>query len=247
MPANRCTPLAPAFRFAGFTFPRYVADLPASAYRPGPGWTMPYRLKTLRDVLRARRASPCGGYYHAPTPGQCKGWGFYLPRAGHDDEGASFRLRVTLSETTYSDPEGDTVYRGIVARLPHGRGFLAGWTMGEGMASSLDARTYRDERDAMRAADRDAESTCEEEAAYQARWRAAQDMREEVATSVETIRSLRLAHSALVQSARLSTLPSHCARCRARADAIREEVTARAREIRETRETLARDFADVDA
>jgi len=55
----------------------------------------------------------------------------------------------------YTDPEdaGDTI-RGLVVRLNHGRGFLAGWSMGESMATSVDTlHIYDDDTDAAHAAD----------------------------------------------------------------------------------------------
>lgn len=52
--------------------------------------------------------------------------------------------------------------RGLVFRLPKGRGFLAAWSMGEGMASNLDTSyIWDDEQDAARAADQMAEQAAE--------------------------------------------------------------------------------------
>ena len=45
----------------------------------------------------------------------------------------------------YCDPDGISCLTPIVARLAHGRGFLAGWTMGEGMIASLETRTIHAE------------------------------------------------------------------------------------------------------
>lgn len=52
----------------------------------------------------------------------------------------------------------------IIARLPHGRGYLAGFTMGEGMAASLDGHIWTDIEDAARAAYDEAESAADREA-----------------------------------------------------------------------------------
>lgn len=42
---------------------------------------------------------------------------------------------------------GDTT-QPIIARLPRGRGFLAGWSLGPGMASGLDLIIWDNPRDA---------------------------------------------------------------------------------------------------
>lgn len=68
----------------------------------------------------------------------------------------------------YTDDHGasDTI-RGVVFRLPHARGFLAGWSMGENMISEIDLYIWDDERDAAHAADGMAEHAAERERAYQ--------------------------------------------------------------------------------
>jgi len=53
----------------------------------------------------------------------------------------------------YLDDDGGDTVRGIIFRLPHGRGFLAGTSMGENMITYLDRYLWTDERDAARAAD----------------------------------------------------------------------------------------------
>ena len=52
-------------------------------------------------------------------------------------------------------------------RLPHNRGFLAGWSMGEGMISEIEYTVYDDERDAAWAADSLAENAAEKEREFQ--------------------------------------------------------------------------------
>jgi hypothetical protein len=60
----------------------------------------------------------------------------------------------------------------IIARLPRGRGFLAGWTMGAGMCASLSGFTHQDEREAALAAHEEARCAAElmqeDDEAYQA-------------------------------------------------------------------------------
>lgn len=152
----------PSFTFAGFTWPRYVATLPRG---------------TLRQRLQDRRTGCTGDYYHAPSPNNREGRGFYLTareacglRYTYADEvsGSGIRHSGWFTDDTCSD-----TIRGIVLRLPRGRGFLAGWTMGEGMASSVDySPIFDDEADAARCADSMAESAAENEREYQARMRA---------------------------------------------------------------------------
>lgn len=145
-----------SFTFAGFNFPRNVAILPKGS---------------LQSRLAKRKNRCTGPYYAAPTPNQ-PGAFFYLDsdfmpglRWQWADEVEGARITHT---GWWSDPHGDgDRIRGIVFRLPKGRGFLAGWSMGESMASELSTRIYADEVAAAYAADSDAESTAESEREYQ--------------------------------------------------------------------------------
>ena len=111
-----------------------------------------------------------GGYYHSPTPNTSTGRGFYLDDAGQPstrwqwcDNIDGARIRHT---GWWIDVHCDTKIRGIVVLLPHGR-FLAGWSMGEHMASSIEPDVYDDIIDAARAADSIAEDAAEREREYQ--------------------------------------------------------------------------------
>lgn len=158
--------LAPEFDFAGFTFPRYVARLDS---RP------------IAQRLESRRRVFCGEYFHAPKPitrGAHPGRGFYL------DQLAANGLRFEWCDCVpgsnirhsgwYCNDSGDKI-AGIVARLPRGRGFLAGWSVGEGRASELDGCIYADAIDAARAADGMAERAAENQREYEAEQNAEQD------------------------------------------------------------------------
>ena len=176
----------PSFVFAGFTWPRYLATLDN-----GP----------LRQRIEARRPgrSLCGPYYHAPTPG-AKGRGFYLGRDAlglrwqwaDETEGACIR-----HTGWFTDPDGcgDTI-RGIVLRLPHGRGFLAGWSMGEGMASSVDySPIFDDATDAARCADSMAESAAESEREREELFRAMNSAEFDAESAADTVaRAFALRH-----------------------------------------------------
>lgn len=158
-------PLTPEFTFAGFTFPRYIAALPG-----GP----------LAQRLADAKAPTSSSYYHAPKPirrGAHPGKGFYL--TANDAMGMRWRWADEISGTRirhkgwYSDAWQDQTIRGIVIRLPHGR-FLAGWSMGIGLASSCDGTIYTDEIEAAHAADECARVAAERERDYQEQWDAEQ-------------------------------------------------------------------------
>lgn len=137
------------FDFAGFTFPRNVAWL--------------------------RRDKPIGHrvydvYSHAPKPGS-NGTSFYLDSdfaPGLRWEWADDIDRRISHRGWYTDDDGDSeTIRGFVMHLPKGRGFLAGWSMGNGMASDLEYEIFDTEEEAARRADRNAEIAAEKEREYQ--------------------------------------------------------------------------------
>lgn len=152
--------LTSEFSFAGFSFPRYIVSLSTD--------------RAARRLELRKFAGSASGYYHKPTPNNQEGIGFYL----ESGNGAPFGLRWTWCDEVegvridhtgwFCDDYQDTKVRGIVFRLPHGRGFLAGWSMGEHMASSVDFHVYADEASAACAADSIAERTAENEREYQA-------------------------------------------------------------------------------
>jgi hypothetical protein len=131
------------FTFAGFTWPRAVAMLPEGAL--------------ARRISRMRRPLT-GPYCHAPeprTPGEQAKF-FYL-----DSEfmpGLRWRWCDEVVKSIrhtgwfYNDIHDEKI-RGLVMQLPHGRGYLAGWSMGKGMASLLDLSVYPDAIGAAQAAD----------------------------------------------------------------------------------------------
>ena len=130
------------FNFAGFAWPRYLAD-------------MAIGINAMKKKRETRNI--CVGYYHAPKPTANHGRGFYL-----DDAGQPFSRWVWADEVVDSGIRhtgwfgddfgaGDKV-RGIVARISHGR-YLAGWSLGEGMASGIEPTIYDSAQDAARMAD----------------------------------------------------------------------------------------------
>lgn len=165
---SRLSPLpGPFVSFAGFTWPRYLATLPRG--------TLAERLKD-RNVV-------CGDYYRACLPitgGAHPGGWFYL----ESDFMPGLRWQwadevISLRHTGwYTGGPLDGLIRGIVMHLPHGRGFLAGWSMGEGMASSYDGDIYGDEESAAYAADSMAKSEAEKQRDYEAEDRALMEAEE---------------------------------------------------------------------
>ena len=171
--------LQPEFQFAGFTFPRYIAQL--------------YPKKTPQQRAESR-AMFGGGYYYAPKPivgGAHPGQGFYLAEtAGLRWQWCDEVLPSIRHTGWYSDEFGDgDKIRGLVLRLNHARGFLAGWSMGEGMASEFDGEIHDTAEEAARAANSCAENVAEREREYQAEEsakREAEEEREEAYTTLQT-------------------------------------------------------------
>lgn len=130
----------------------------------------------LRERLESRRyGSP---YIQTSTaPGGERG--FYLEgqRLACARYGSPFDLRLAYVKNRwgdptafYTDPDGAfDPMKAITARLPHSRGFLAGWTLGEGMCATLDTDTIHDTiEEAERAAVSMTEHAAEREAEYRA-------------------------------------------------------------------------------
>ena len=145
-------PHIPRFTFAGFQWPRYVATL------------------TSLNALRAKRESRkhCGDYYHSPKPNAPDGTVFYLDDAGQpftrwrwcDDIDSSIR-----HTGWWTDDDSIDNIRGIVILLPHGR-YMAGWSMGEHMASAIEPGIFDDIDEAARMADEHARCAAEHEREY---------------------------------------------------------------------------------
>lgn len=155
---------APEFSWAGFDFPKFA-------------WTLPRGSKAKR--IQDHKNPVCGPYYCAPKPNDTGGTSFYLDSdfmpglrwQWCDDVTSSIR-HTGWYTSEYGD--GDKI-RGLVLRLPKSRGFLAGWSMGESMASGVEYTIYATEHEAAIAADGIAENVAKTEREYQA----AEDARRE--------------------------------------------------------------------
>ncbi len=163
--------LKPEFSFAGFTFPRYVARIPRGS---------------LRQRLADRRPVRCGEYYHAPKPNANNGRGFYLQSESMPglrwewcDEVSGARISHT---GWFCDEDQSDKIRGIVFRLPNGRGFLAGWSMGKHMSSAVDPEIFETAEEAAYAADSAAETAADSQREHNERFR---DMTDAESTAEE--------------------------------------------------------------
>lgn len=146
-------------------------------------------------------------------------------------------------EGWFTDPDGcgDTI-RGLVLRLPHGRGFLAGTSLGLGMSAGADREIYADEVRAAYAADRMAEREAETEREYQEAWRAGTDAREADGESRETRRELLALMRDMRAAARNLAGEAGAALCaRLRADV--RELVRDVRKARAKRDKLRREWA----
>lgn len=207
------------FNWAGFTFPRPIVELPRG---------------TRRERMQAARENrACGPYYHAPKP--ITG-GAHPGRCGyHSRAGIAGLRRVEYADDIsgagihhtgwFCDQFQDGVIRGIVVRLTHGR-MLAGWSMGEGMASLIDCdEVFMDEIEAARCADGLAESAAKSEREYQERWSAAQELNDAAQEAQEQIRRL--------WSARHN-------------EAVRDLIRACIITARDSREQLRNEYSDIE-
>jgi hypothetical protein len=168
-----------------------------------------------------------------------KGFGGYLSR-GQISEGAPVRLRVSEANEildrghrlpsaywTTAHGDGDNLTP-VVARLPSGRGFLAGWTMGEGMAVSFESSIYLDATDAAHAAHSIADSAAEDEREREQAERVT-ERREELRLEIAANRVQRRKLSRELKAARAlagaDSFPSLCAAIRERVEALKEEAS----------------------
>jgi len=143
------------FEFAGFTFPKQVAMLPRG---------------TWKQRLEHKRNPTVGPYFTSPSPNP-QGTSFYLDsdfmpelRWEWCDEVAGVRIDHT---GWFTNQFQDDKIRGLVMRLPHGRGFLAGWSMGKSMASEVEYHIYDEQLDAAYAADSLAEHVAERQREFE--------------------------------------------------------------------------------
>lgn len=145
-------------QFASFNYPRKAFLLPRKP--------LAERLEDFKNN-KSMRYDNWDGYFQQEPSINPSGKFFYL------DSDFAPRLRWAYCDLVYSgirhtgwftDEFGDSEkIRGIVMQLPHERGWLAGWTMGEGMASFVECDVFGDKWTCARRADRMAELVAEAE------------------------------------------------------------------------------------
>jgi len=142
--------------FAGIEYPKKLWSLPSGSLS-----------KRLAE-FKIRKAPVTSGYYQDKPCPNTDGKMFYLDsdfmpglRWSYCDEVDGARID---HRGWFTDEYGDfEKIRGIVFRLPHGKGFLAGWTMGEGLIGEVEYYIYKDEASAAYAADSIAEKIADQE------------------------------------------------------------------------------------
>jgi hypothetical protein len=158
-----------------FTGPIYIHTFEGNSRLKG--------IDALKDRLRMRKH--CGPYRITPfnrTRDNARtGVGFYQASKGLSMGDAIVDLRLVLANDVlkrsriaditgyYCDEFQEQTMVPIIARLAHGRGFLAGWTMGTGMCGHLDGYIWDSEEEAARGAHSIAENAAENEIEFQAR------------------------------------------------------------------------------
>lgn len=124
----------------------------------------------------------------------------------------------------FSDADCSRTIRGLVARLSHGR-FLAGYYSKDNNERLYFGHVFDTEGNAARFADGEAESAAEVEKEYDERWHAARELADDCETLENDIKEL---------------IPMrHHARAR-------RELKEAIGDLRDKRETLAEDYADIE-
>lgn len=138
--------------------------------------TIVLRDLTIPVTSRKQRYAVCGPYHITPNTDIRKGEKVAVYQTKYNETDPIFRLRLERADEVVSlrhngwfiDEFCDETYHGIVARLPGSRGFLAGWSMGEGMITVLERYIYDDIESAAYAADSMAEYAADKERDYRA-------------------------------------------------------------------------------
>lgn len=177
--------------FAGFTLPR-LRGINAEKRAP-----LARRLADFRTFSRMYGRpmfSPCGPY-------QCRQFATDDELSFYQDDSATMPgLRYETGRAfAYDDCEPLAAF---VFRLPHGRGFLAGWSMGDGMAAMVSRDIIADERDAMRRAESMADAAALRESEYQERERERVNAEDERDAAREALRAARLSARAALRAVR---------------------------------------------
>lgn len=161
----------------------------------------PIILHNLNVPLAKRNRTHTGPYKWTPAK-PMSGRGFYMETGTSEltcaAHGSGFSLRVELASDHvggrlsytqgYSNDLVMDQYTPIILRLPRGRGFVAGWTLGEGMASSMDPDIHAEIQDAAYAAYQLAERAFDKEVAYQEAWQHGANQKSRLQEAIEMLR-----------------------------------------------------------
>lgn len=129
MKTSRLTKLSKLTSFASLPFPRYLStDIG----------------KARTKLARQNRYLCAGGYRTADKPNINPNKTFFYLNS-------DFCPLLRMEQFPAYKLEDETNIKALVARLPHNK-FLAGWTMGDGMASELSYRVFEDKEAATFAA-----------------------------------------------------------------------------------------------
>lgn len=126
------------FQFAGFTWPRL---------------TFP-----LCETQKARRFRYLSSFPvpHCPSPEPSEFRNFILGQRWDIRFSYDYEVDETISDRGYplgmDEPDYDEYYHGIVLYLGKRRGFLAGWSLGAGLAAQVNLEVYESPEQAARAA-----------------------------------------------------------------------------------------------
>lgn len=128
----------------------------------------------------------------------------------------------------YGDVDGNRLYMGLVARLSHGR-FIAGYYCDDNNERVYFDEIFTDEYEAARFGDSEAEKVAEVDREYDERWRAAQEIADEIEQALPNIK----------RNFALRNHPDLGQDCR---DELSLDITV----LRNLRDTLANEYSDVE-
>lgn len=200
--------------------------------------------RSVAERLKSRRY--CGPYVcNRTAPGDRI---FFYADSDEKMGDGAVRLRIRRADFVdragidhggwYTDEHGHrATIAGVVAALPHGRGWLAGWSMGAGMCGELDRFMYLDERECAR----DADDMAREVAEQECRRSQASDLKQDIEAAQEVISDARAAFTTLAAELRqhcASLPPLALASVKSDLHSLRYSVSCAIREIRDAREKI---------
>lgn len=135
----------------------------------------PIILRDFARPIRERHSKHVGPYYFGPLqspPKRSEGWASYEKFCKCEKSGetnTTFRLRIKYADIYLRDhrlgsiqgywvtDDCDESIVPVVLLLPKGRGYLSGWSMGDGMCCGVEPELYSDPQEAAIMAHQEAE------------------------------------------------------------------------------------------